>query len=154
MVGVVAAQEYGATGVAGGAMTGARQLQRAVDRLGAGEREQHARVWNRLQLHQQLGEPLLGTVREAGERVVGGHLLHLSGDRVRDLTAPVADRAVPQRRGAIQVDVSVGVPQAAALAAHYLEEVAGSAGRCGKRMKHLRNSHLPTSICRWSPLSR
>ena len=99
VIGVVTAEEHGATGITRGAVTGARELERTVDRLRAGEGKQHARVRDRLQFHQQIGEALLSGVREAGERVVGGHLLHLSGDGVRDLTAPVPHRAVPQRRG-------------------------------------------------------
>jgi hypothetical protein len=105
----------GALGRADGGEVAPGELGRRVDRVAAARAEEDARVVERRQVGETLGEVEGRAVREDAERLVAGELAHLRHRRLDDLGAPVADVHAPQACGAVEVALAVLVPDVDAI---------------------------------------
>ena len=80
-----------------------RQLGGRVDGVAAARAEEDARVVERRQVGEALGEIERRAIGEDAERLVAGQLTHLRHRGLDDLVAPVADVHAPQARRAVEV---------------------------------------------------
>jgi hypothetical protein len=117
VVALRARDEVGALGRPDRGEVAARQLGRRIDGVAAARAEEDARVVERRQVGQALGEIEGGAIGEDAERLVGGELAHLRHGGVDDLGAAVTDVHAPQARGAVEVLLAVLVPHVGAIAA-------------------------------------
>ena len=106
-----------ALGLAGRREVPAGELGGGVDRVAAAGAEEDPGVVDRGEAREALGQVERGLVGERAEALVGREAVHLGADRVGDLRAPVPDVHAPEARGAVEVDVAGGVPDAHALRA-------------------------------------
>jgi hypothetical protein len=92
------------------------QLGRRVDGVPSARAEEDARVVERRQVGQALGEIEGRAVGEHAERLVAGQLAHLRHRGLDDLVAPVADVHAPQARRPVEVLRALLVPHVGAIA--------------------------------------
>jgi hypothetical protein len=93
------------------------ELGGRVDPVAAARAQEDLRAGHRRELREALRELARGRGDEVPERRVGLEPAELVGDRLGDLGAPVADVAVPEACGRVEVAVAVGVEDPDVLAA-------------------------------------
>ena len=96
--------------------------------------EEDARVVDRGEVGEAVGQLASAGVVERAEGAVGGELAHLRGGGVGELLAAVADVDVPQARGAVEVAAAVLVGHMDAVAADERELGRADRVHVGERM--------------------
>ena len=100
------------------------QLDGGVHAVTAAAGQEDLRVRHGRQSRDAIGEIKGGSRGEIAEGRVPGDRRHLTGDRVRDLRAPVTDVAVPQRCRGIEVAATLLIGHTRALTRGQNEVVA------------------------------
>jgi hypothetical protein len=128
------ADDLDAVGLAVDLPVEAGELRRRVDRVAAAAGEEDLRVVHRRAGGEEVGDLERRRGGDVAEDRVRLEPRHLLGDGVDDLAAAVADVAVPEARGGVEVAVAVLVVDPHSLAAVDDELVAADGGHVRERM--------------------
>ena len=123
-----------------------RELRCCVDRVAAAHREEDLGTVHRRHRGELRGQLERRRIRHLAEDRPRLERAQLPRDRVGDLLPPVADVAVPEARGAVEVAVAGVVPDMDAFAAHEDELVAAHRRHVREGMPEARVTHARSLI--------